>query len=53
MESDQDRNCLLCEIVLPEYEDKIIQQALLIKQLQQTIEDLKNDNDGKRHGAAV
>lgn len=53
MEPDQERNCLLCEVVLPEYEDKIIQQARLIKQLQQTIEDLKNDNDGKRHGVTV
>lgn len=46
-------NCLLCEVVLPEYEDTIIRQKKLIKQLQEIIESLKNDRDSARHSNSV
>lgn len=52
MEPNQDRACLLCEVVLPEYEDTIIRQTRLIKQLQQIIDDL-NDSNRVRHGDPV
>lgn len=48
MESDQNSNCLLCEVVLPEYEDTIIRQERLIKQLQKII-DILNDSNSLRH----
>jgi hypothetical protein len=52
MEPDQDRNCLLCEVVLPEYEDTIIRQERLIKQLQKII-DILNDRDSARHSSSA
>lgn len=51
MEPDQNRNCLLCEVVLPEYEDTIIWLTNRIKQLEQIIAQLKNDRDSARHSS--
>ena len=50
MEQD---NCLLCEIVLPEYKDTIIRLKAKIKHLEQIIEQLKNDSDSTRHSDPV
>jgi hypothetical protein len=49
----EQNNCLLCEVVLPEYEDTIIRQDKLIKQLQEIIEQLKNDSDSTRHSNSL
>jgi hypothetical protein len=46
-------HCLLCEVVLPEYEDTIIRLTNRIKHLEQIIEQLKNDRDSTRHSNSV
>jgi hypothetical protein len=53
MEPDQNSNCLLCEVVLTEYEDTIIRLTNRIKHLEQIIAQLKNDSDSTRHSASV
>ena len=40
-------HCILCEVVVPEYEDTIIRLTNKIEQLKQIIEQLKNDLAGK------
>jgi hypothetical protein len=46
-------NCLLCDILVPELEEAVARQSKQIKELKQIIENLKNDNDGKRNGVAI
>ena len=53
MEPDQNSNCLLCEVVLPEYEDTIIRLTNRIKHLEQIIAQLKDDRDSARHSNPV
>lgn len=53
MEPDQNSNCLLCEVVLPEYEDTIIRLTKRIKHLEQIIAQLKNDSTSSRHSDSL
>lgn len=46
-------HCLLCEVVLPEYEDTIIRLTNRIKHLEQIIAQLKDDRDSARHSNPI
>lgn len=46
----EQNNCLLCEVVLPEYEDTIIRLKLKIQLLEQIIKD--HDSNGSYNSTA-
>jgi hypothetical protein len=45
----EQNNCLLCEVVLPEYEDTIIRLTNRIKQLEQIIHETREET-GEEEG---
>ena len=47
----EQNNCLLCEVVLPEYEDMIIRLKLKIQLLEQIIKD--HDSNGSHNSPAA